>query len=160
MPRPAAILLAALLAVAPRAATGQAPRPAAPTDTAGRAAPLAFARPEEEECLGLAFGRWTPALDLAAAGHHVPNPANLAQAPNGRDWAAALESGRDTTLMLFPAWWPAGVHVQLPSGRRVAGDTVRGTAVALVADARARNPTARVLLWLVPCGGSRDAMSR
>ena len=161
VPRLAAALVAALLAAAPRAAAGQqAPRPAAPADTAGGAAPVAFARPEEDECLGLAFGRWTPALDLAAAGHHVPNPASLAHAPNGRDWAAALESGRDTTLMLFPAWWPAGVHVQLPSGRRVVGDTVRGTAVALVADARAKNPTARVLLWLVPCGGSRDADTR
>jgi hypothetical protein len=109
----------------------------------------------EEECLGFAFGRWTPALDARAAGHGTLPPAgSLPHAPNGRDWAAALSSGRDTTLMLFPGWWPAGVHVRLPSGARVTGDTVRGTATALVADGRLRAPTAAVLAWLVPCGGA------
>jgi hypothetical protein len=154
--------LLALLALLPAAAAGQtrSPRPSAPrpppaADTAPRASapiPAAFVQREEEECLGLAFGRWTPALDARAAGHGAFSSAGHLSAPNGRDWASAVAAGRDTTLMLFPAWWPAGVHVRLPSGARVRGDTVRGTAIALVADGRLRPPTAEARAWLVPCG--------
>lgn len=103
------------------------------------------------ECLGFAFGRWTPALDARAAGHPALAGGALPQAPNGRDWAAAIEAGRDTTLMLFPAWWPAGVHVRLPGRRAAARDTVRATATALVADGRVRAPSAIVLVWAVRC---------
>ena len=134
-------LLLGLALLLPAAAAAQPP------------APTGFVRPLEQECLGLAFGRWTPPLDARAAGHGtLPDAASLPHAPGGRDWAAAVSAGRDTTLMLFPAWWPAGVHLRLPSGARVTGDTVRGTATALVADGRLRAPTAAVRVWLVPCG--------
>jgi hypothetical protein len=126
------VLLAAPLAAQAPTAT---PSPSPPADA--------------PRCLGLAFGRWTPALDLAAAGHASPSGATP-QAPNGRDWAAAIEAGRDTTLMLFPAWWPAGVHVHVPASRP-GRDTVRATATALVADGRVRAPSATVLMWTVRC---------
>ena len=72
------------------------------------------------------------------------------QAPGGRDWASELLTGRDSTLMLFPQWWPAGVVIdfRVPSTR---GDTLRGTATALVADGRRTAPVAPVLAWAVPC---------
>ena len=149
LPRSPALALGALLA---SAAGAQPPRAASPGPATS---PAAFVRPMEAECLGLAFGRWTPALDARAAGHGPPPDArSLPHAPNGRDWAAAVSAGRDTTLMLFPAWWPAGVHVRLPGGARLTGDTVRGTATALVADGRLRSPRADVRAWLVPCGGA------
>ena len=144
-----ALVLAASLTTLPALAAAQT-RPAPPAATVTR---------EEEECLGFSFGRWTPALDARAAGHAAfPPSGSLPQAPNGRDWAAAVNAGRDTTLMLFPAWWPAGVHVRLPSGARVTGDTVRGTATALVADGRVRAPVAEARVWLVPCGGTPRRM--
>ena len=148
VPRSPALALGVLLA---SAAGAQPPRATPPRATP----PAAFVQPMEAECLGLAFGRWTPALDARAAGHgSLPDARSLPHAPNGRDWAAAVSAGRDTTLMLFPAWWPAGVHVRLPGGARVTGDTVRGTATALVADGRLRSPRAEVRVWLVPCGGA------
>ncbi|HEY0970364.1 MAG TPA: hypothetical protein VGE02_05245, partial [Gemmatimonadales bacterium] len=107
-----------------------------------------------DECYGFAFGRWDPPLDMRAAGHHVPSPDDLAHAPGGRDWAAAVSSGRDTTLLLFPAWWPAGVAIRFPAGVRTPTDTVRGRATALVANGLVRNPEAAVLAWPVPCGSS------
>ena len=65
---------------------------------------------------------------------------------------ATLSMARDTTLLLFPVWWPAGVILRLPSGARVTTDTVRAAAPALVADGRVRPPTAEVRVWLIPCG--------
>jgi hypothetical protein len=143
----AALLGAAALLPAPARAQAAPAVPAAPP------APAAATVTREEECLGLAFGRWTPPLDARAAGHApIPPAGQLPQAPNGRDWAAAIAAGRDTTLMLFPAWWPAGVHVRLPARVRTDRDTIRATAVALVADGRITPPTAQALVWLVPCG--------
>lgn len=107
-----------------------------------------------DECYGFAFGRWDPPLDLRAAGHQVMSPDKVAHAPGGRDWAAAVAAGRDTTLLLFPAWWPAGVVIRFPGHVRAPTDTVHGRATALVADGRVRNPEAAVLAWPVPCSGT------
>ncbi len=107
-----------------------------------------------EECLGLAFGAWKPALNAVAAGHRQSgrfDTSAASRAPNDRDWALRLPAGRDTTLMLFPAWWPVGVAVRVPAVDAVGRDTLRGTATALVADGQATNPTTTVLLWRVPC---------
>ena len=107
---------------------------------------------ESAECLGFAFGRFVPALDLKAAGHnHLPSPDKLQHAPNSRDWAARDTNAAGKTLMLFPSWWPAGVQVVLPPARS-STDTLRGTAYALVADGRVTSPQAQVLAWRVPCG--------
>ncbi|MGQ0537811.1 MAG: hypothetical protein ACT4R6_02595 [Gemmatimonadaceae bacterium] len=109
------------------------------------------------QCYGFAFGAWRPALDLVAAGHEAARlPSDAAKAPGGRDWASDAVPN-DTTLLLFPAWWPAGVQVTFarrpsPSPRPLAAaDTVSGYATAFVADARAETPRATVRLWLVPC---------
>jgi hypothetical protein len=127
------ILCAAVLAIAPLGAQGS------PSS-------------DSAECLGFAFGRFVPALDLKAAGHnHLPSPDKLQHAPDSRDWAARDSTVAGTTLMLFPAWWPAGVQIVLPAPRTSA-DTLRGTAYALVADGRVTTPQAQVLAWRVPCG--------
>lgn len=133
------------------APTPSAPVPRADAPTRAAAESDAPAPADAAQCLGFAFGRWTPDLDARAAGHAPFAPGAAPQAPHGRDWAAAVESGRDTTLMLFPGWWPAGVHVRLPARRPVVGDTVRATAYALVADGRVRAPTAPVRVWTVRC---------
>jgi hypothetical protein len=126
-------LCAAVLAIAPLGAQGSTS-----SDSA--------------ECLGFAFGRFVPALDLKAAGHnHLPSPDKLQHAPDSRDWAARDSTVAGMTLMLFPAWWPAGVQIVLPAPRSSA-DTLRGTAYALVADGRVTTPQAQVLAWRVPCG--------
>lgn len=111
--------------------------------------------PTGEECLGLSFGPWAPPLDAVAAGHLRSgrfDTSSVARAPAERDWALRLEAGRDTTLILFPAWWPVGVAVRVPAVAAVERDTLKGTATALVADASMNAPTATVLLWRVPCG--------
>ena len=118
MPKPFLALLVA--AALPVALSGQSPVPAPSPNPSPNPSPT----DDRPQCLGFAFGRWTPALDAAAAGH-APVGGAIPQAPNGRDWAAAIEAGRDTTLMLFPSWWPAGVHVRLPARRASAVDTVR-----------------------------------
>ena len=105
-------------------------------------------------CYGFAFGRWHPELDLAAAGH-APARTDGPMAPNGRSWAAgdaadpaAADSGE---LILMPAWWPAGVRLRAARLPAV-GDTVRGVAVALVADGRATPPRSQALVWGKRCG--------
>jgi len=112
---------------------------------------------DDAVCFGFAFGSWSPPLDWRAAGHgDRPDSARLAHAPGGRDWAGA-SSPSDTVLMLYPAWWPVGVMVEIPTRRVVSGDTVTGRASALVADGRLRPPTATVRAWRVPCGSARAA---
>lgn len=107
----------------------------------------------EPECLAFAFGRFVPALDAEAAGHaRVPTADMVPQAPESRDWASRDSSRAGMTLMLYPAWWPVGVLVELPR-TRLGGDTLRGTASALVADGRLTAPTAAILAWVVPCAG-------
>jgi hypothetical protein len=108
---------------------------------------------EPSQCFGFAFGSWTPALDWELAGHGSPvDSARVPRAPNGRGWAIDVEHQSDSTLLLFPPWWPAGVSVKLTNKFGSPRDTISGHAVALVADGRKRPPTSSVRLWQVPCG--------
>ena len=112
-------------------------------------------RAEPAVCLGFSFGPWTPPLDWRLAGHETAVDSSLVpRAPNGRGWAAPTPgiTPADTTLMLFPAWWPVGVQVVLSTRPPAPGDTVSGQAFALVADGRRDPPTTRVRAWQVPCG--------
>lgn len=108
------------------------------------------------ECFRFVFGEWNPPLDAKKAGHApFPPAASLPQAPGGRDWAFSDSTTRDIQLMLYPGFWPAGVVVRFPDVPRAPNDTVRGRAMALVADGRVRSPEADAMAWLVPCGGAR-----
>ncbi|HJU73808.1 MAG TPA: hypothetical protein VJ717_08685 [Gemmatimonadaceae bacterium] len=102
------------------------------------------------QCFGFSFGTWKPALDLTIAGHSPTTPGPLLKAPGGRDWASDA-TPNDTTLFLFPAWWPAGVQVTFPRRPRSPADTVPGEAMALVADGRATPPRAPMRVWRVAC---------
>lgn len=107
---------------------------------------------DAHECLAFAFGRFVPALDMKAAGHtRMPSAAMVPRAPESRDWASRDSTHRGMSLMLYPAWWPVGVLVELPRAR-LGVDTLKGTATALVADGRVAPPVARILAWAVPCG--------
>ena len=131
---------AALLALAvPHRARAQDAAPAAPAHAS--------------VCLGFAFGAWKPKLDWRAVGHTVaPGSAAQEQAPGGRDWAAGPgATGSDTTLMLFPRWWPAGVVVALPTRTPTPGDTITGRATALVPRGDMAAPESRVRAWRVAC---------
>ena len=138
-----AALALALIACGPRTMDAQS------ADSARDHAP----RDTSAVCLGFAFGRWTPPLDWHAAKHQgVMDSSAVGHAPGGRGWAAGDGEMPDSTLMLYPGWWPVGVTVALPTRSPAAGDTVTGIATALVADGRVRNPTAKVRAWRVPCG--------
>lgn len=136
-----AILLAAAASVAPRRAAAQ--RSPAGADSS---APV---------CLGFAFGAFTPRLDWAKAGHApIRDSASLPHAPAGRDWASDQALPNDSSLYLFPSWWPVGVYIELATRRPAPGDTVSGRATALVASGRITPPVAKVMAWRVPCSGS------
>jgi hypothetical protein len=108
---------------------------------------------EPSVCLGFAFGKWTPALDWRGAGHQVAIDPKLAQhADDGRDWATTQALTGEHTIMLLPAWWPAGVQVTLPTRSPAFGDTISGAAFAFVADGRRTAPTSKVRAWRVECG--------
>jgi hypothetical protein len=118
--------------------------------TPGSAASAQTAGPPAT-CYGFAFGRWHPALDLAAAGH-APARSDGPVTPAGRSWAADGDRAPadSAELMLLPAWWPAGVRVRstrLP----LAGDTVKANALALVANGFAAPPRAQALIWGKRC---------
>lgn len=112
---------------------------------------------ENPVCYRFAFGAWSPALDKVAAGHD-PRARGGPGAPNGRDWAVS-DFGDGVSLMLFPAWWPAGVSVRLPGRPPAVGDTASGIATALVADGRRRPPTAPISVRGVACGAPVGAQS-
>ena len=106
-------------------------------------------------CLGFTFNSWTPPLDLKEAGHD-PNvdTTRFMHAPHGRDWATSgTKAEGDTTIVLFPMWWPPGVVISLEHVPASKADTVRGTAMALVADGRRASPTTKVRAWQKRCGG-------
>ncbi len=107
----------------------------------------------EPVCLAFSFGTWSPKLDWRGAGHGEMPGANVLQhAPSGRDWATDAGAGQpDSLLILYPAWWPAGVRVDLPTRTPAVGDTVVGRAVAFVANGAVKSPEAKVRAWRVAC---------
>jgi hypothetical protein len=115
-----------------------------------------------DECFGFKFGSWDPPLkSVASAGNPGYDPATSAPVGAQRDWAARVPNGRttsspaDSVLMLFPAWWPVGVQIEWTEQH---GDTLIGTAHALVADGRLKNPVTSVRGTRVPC--ARPAVPR
>jgi hypothetical protein len=108
-----------------------------------------------EECYRFAFSAWDPPLKSVASTYNPGyDPTSSAPAGTPRDWAAKLSNGKatntpaDSVLLLFPAWWPAGVSIEWKEQR---GDTLVGRAVALVADGRVKNPVSAVRAMFVPC---------
>ncbi len=118
-------------------------------------------RPDAPVCYGFSFSPWKPALDWHASGHAVVlDSALVPRAEGGRPVAAPISEGTDTTLMLFPPWWPVGVAVRFATRAPASGDTVLGRATALVADDRRRQPSiSSVRVWRVPCGGRPERPS-
>lgn len=105
----------------------------------------------EQLCLRFSFGAWTPPLNWQAAGHGAfPDTSRMPHAAAGRDWAQA-GTGSDTTMMLFPAWWPVGVIIELPTRTPALGDTVTGRAIALRANVDSSSPKATVHAWRIRC---------
>lgn len=106
-------------------------------------------------CLRVGFGVWQPALDWGGAGHR-DSAARLgardrqlrdsvydgAATAAGREEMRWLDGGR--RLIVFPPWWPVGITVTIRQavGELARGDTLRGEAVALVADASLAAPRA------------------
>jgi hypothetical protein len=115
----------------------------------------ASAQPKKSdaECYGFSFGKWTPPLDWQLSGHGAPlDSSRVGRAPNGRGWAASdMEMPSDTSLLLFPPWWPAGVLVVFRAKPATPRDTVSGKAIAFVADARKQPSTSSIKGWLVSC---------
>src|SRR3954462_14426379 len=81
---------------------------------AGRASGQSTPASDAPQCLGFSFGAWSPALDWKGAGHgQNPDSSVLQSAPRGRDWGAnALGRETDSSVVLFPAWWPVGVVIE------------------------------------------------
>jgi hypothetical protein len=116
-------------------------------------------RPTESVCLGFAFGAFTPKLDWEKAGHAPIRAGTVQRAPDGRDWASDQALPNDSSLYLFPAWWPVGIWVELSTRAPAPGDTVDGRATALVARGNIAPPVAKVRAWRVPCGGGAPTRS-
>jgi hypothetical protein len=111
----------------------------------------------EVVCLGFEFGTWKPKLDWHGAGYDAfPDSSRLQHSPSGRDWAFGPDK-TDSSFVLMPSWWPAGVVVLLPNREPAPGDTVSGEAIAMRADADSTSPRTRVRAWRVPCGQKRGA---
>ena len=102
---------------------------------------------EPDECFSFSFGTWDPPLKTVANAFNPgedPTPAAAAGAPRG--WAARTPG--DSSLILFPQWWPSGVTIEWTSAR---ADTLVGIAHALVADGRLRVPRSAVRARRVSC---------
>ena len=110
--------------------------------------------PAPDECFGLKFGSWDPPLKSVASTYNPGyDPVSSAPVGSPRDWAARVPNGKtetapDSVLLLFPAWWPAGVAIEWTEQR---GDTLVGRARALVADGRLKNPVTAVRGMHVAC---------
>jgi hypothetical protein len=108
---------------------------------------------EPDECFGFSFGAWDPPLKSVANTFNPGEDPKAGAAPGApRGWAARAPSGRepgDSSLVLFPAWWPSGVTIDWTGAR---GDTLVGVAHALVADGRLKVPASAVRGLRVPCG--------
>lgn len=110
-------------------------------------------------CLSFVFGKWTPPLDLHASGHAPVDTSKVPRAADGRSWATNDEVDADSTLMLFPPWWPAGIRIELSTHRFAGGDTITGRATAFVGNGSATPPTTTAKMWRIPCGaGSRKPL--
>jgi hypothetical protein len=112
-------------------------------------------------CFGFSFGKWAPPLNWQLAGHGKSiDTTGFARAPGGRDWAIpGLGDAVDSSFVLFPAWWPVGVLVELPRIPTVINDTVAGRATALVADARNPIPKTTIRAWQALCRPARSSSS-
>lgn len=98
------------------------------------------------ECFRFTFGQWDPPLDWQGAGH--PKVRGGEQGARGRGNAAHTERAGGP-LLVFPAFWPAGVLIRFDPAAR--GDTLRGTATALVADAARTPSVAQITALRVSC---------
>jgi hypothetical protein len=115
---------------------------------------------QPDECFGFTFGKWDPPLKRASSTYspgYDPTMSQPAGAP--RSWATRAPTTSspgapaDSVLLLFPPWWPAGVAIEW-TGQH--GDTLIGTARALVADGRVKNPETSVRALHVPCRPASD----
>ena len=113
--------------------------------------------PTPNECFRFAFGAWSTPLDWKTAGHRKPNAsADSVGAPRGD--ASRVGTDHVGDIVLYPPWWPVGVYIQLDSARS-RGDTLHGTATALVANGNVASPTAKVAAIRVPCSARPPSSS-
>lgn len=136
---------------------------------------LAFAGPgalaqqttPNASCLRFGFGTWRPPLDWEAAGHPGSAERSGEAARRLRDSIFLRQPGsppsdgmmwdersNGSRLYLFPEWWPAGVVIQFDS-TTLSGDTLRGTAEAMVADGSAARSRTTVRALRLACGSRR-----
>ena len=136
----------------------------------GRAQPPADSAVVPSPCWKFAFGEWTPALNWTGAGHAGAADSTALAVRRIRDsvYARDLRATRTDAmswertshgmlLLLFPAWWPAGVEVTFDS-TLAGGREMLGTAVAMVANASRAASTARARAWQVSCGTTFGAV--
>lgn len=134
-----AVLAAAAILGASRAAHAQSPATVEPSSV----------------CWRFAFSAWDPPLDWEKAGHdgkaaelaervrRVRDSVFVKDSTATRNNAMVWEqAGRGWSVVLFPPWWPVGVKVEFDSiyaeGREMAG-----RALAFVADAAQQPSRAR-----------------
>jgi hypothetical protein len=115
-------------------------------------------RAEGPACLRFKFGAWAPALDWKRSGHpSAPDSVQVPRSASGQAWAVGMTqsptvAAGDTSFVLYPGFWPAGVTISFDPRAFASRDTVTGTARALVADGRQPSSTARAIVWRVSCG--------
>jgi hypothetical protein len=117
--------------------------------------------PEAGRCWRFAFSSWNPPLDWERAGHEgraddlAGRVRRVRDSVFVRDSAAARNAAmhwertaRGLGVVLFPTWWPVGVHVEFDT---VAADgrEMAGRATALVADEN--RPPSRARARAVRC---------
>ena len=115
-------------------------------------------------CWKFAFGEWAPALDWAGAGHAGAADSTALAVRRIRDSVFARDQRATRTdamtwertsqgmlLLLYPAWWPAGVEVTFDS-TLAGGREMLGMAVAMVANASRPASRSRARAWQVACG--------
>jgi hypothetical protein len=120
--------------------------------------------PEAGRCWRFAFSAWDPPLDWERAGHEgraddvAGRVRRVRDSVFVRDSAAARNAemhwertARGLAVVLFPTWWPVGVHVEFDS---IATDGLEmsGRATALVADVNRPPSRARARAVRCPTG--------
>lgn len=116
-------------------------------------------------CWRFAFGSWTPPLDWAGAGQPGSDSGTAAIVQRVRDsiYAGDPVASRNSAMtieqtssgmlvMLYPAWWPAGVKLTFDS-TLAGGREMIGTAIALTANGSVAPSQARARAQQVACGG-------